>query len=149
MTVSKTVDEMADNLIEGEKAKQEENPTLTVERNETTTLGADYDMIEVLDFNIKNNIENAMKIVPMLTKKEAQRVLLRVLQSGMIKEDNMVKLKTNISRNAFELCNQIEGDKRGLVLKVQEQSLLGLPDLVKQLEEQEAIKAKEQGESNE
>ena len=154
MTVSKTIDEMADNLIKGEKEKQEENPTLTVERGETTDLGADYDMVEVLHFNLTNNIENARRIIPMLSKKQAHRVLLKVMEAGIIEEKDQIKIRDNLTVNAFELCNQIEGDKRGLVLKVQEQSLLGLPDLVKQMKEQEESNNKDataegEGESNE
>lgn len=123
LTLSGTIEEMTDSLIAGETEKQEEEATLTVEQGETQDIAADYDMIEVLDFNIQENIKSAKKIIPMLGKKGLVRVLTRLMESGMIDGDNTtIKFQGNLEHNAYEICNQVELDKRGLVLKVQEES---------------------------
>jgi hypothetical protein len=152
MTISKSVEEMAEQLIEGETEKlEEEKATLTVESNETTQLKADYDMVEVLHYNLTQNIEHSKKIIPMLSKKEAHKVLTKLMESGIVdQKDSKYKLKSNLAVNAFEICNQVEMDKRGLVLKVQEQAMLGLPDLMEKMEqEKENDNNEETGESNE
>lgn len=122
---SETIEELTKELLETETEKlEEEKATLTVEKGETQEIKADYDMIEVLDHNIRSNIESAVRAIPLIkSKKGLQRVLTRVLESGIIdQEDSKVKLRDTFEASIFEICNQVEMDKRALVLKVQEES---------------------------
>lgn len=123
-TTTEQIEEFTEQLIGMETEKlEEEQATLTVEKGESQDIGADYDMIEVLDHNIKENVKIANKAIAMLSKKEAQRVLMKVLETGTLEADQEgIKLPSNLSKNIFELCNQIEMDKRGFVLKIQEES---------------------------
>jgi hypothetical protein len=132
--LSETIEEMSEALIAGETEKQEEQATLTVEQGESQDITADYDMIEVLDFNIQENIKSARKIIPMLGKKGLIRVLTRIMESGMIDgDDTNIKFQGSLEHNAYEICNQVELDKRGLVLKVQEESFY---DMIRKHNEQ-------------
>jgi len=123
-TTTEQIEEFTEQLIDTETKKlEEEQATLSVEKGESQEIAADYDMIEVLDHNIKENVKIANKAIAMLSKKEAQKVLMKVLETGTLEEgDKALKLPSNLANNIFELCNQIEMDKRGFVLKIQEES---------------------------
>ena len=142
--LSETIEEMSEALIAGETEKQEEEATLTVEKGESQDITADYDMIEVLDFNIQENIKSARKIIPMLGKKGLIRVLTRIMESGMIDGDETtIRFQGSLEHNAYEICNQVELDKRGLVLKVQEESFY---DMVRKHNEQVPTSESTEGE---
>ena len=123
-TTTEQIEEFTEQLIDTETKKlEEEQATLSVEKGESQEIASDYDMIEVLDHNIKENVKIANKAIAMLSKKEAQKVLMKVLETGTLEEGQQgIKLPSNLSKNIFELCNQIEMDKRGFVLKIQEES---------------------------
>ena len=142
--LSERIEDFSDDLIKDVESK----PTLTVERGESTDLGEDYDLIEVLQHNITENIESARRAIPMLTKKEAHRVLFRLLEAGMVDQaDSKTRLRTNIEVNLFEISNQIEMDKRSLVMKIQERAYMSIPGVLELLEQN--LDKLNEGESNE
>lgn len=142
--LSERIEDFSDDLIKDVESK----PTLTVERGESTDLGEDYDLLEVLQHNITENIESARRAIPMLTKKEAHRVLFRLLEAGMVDQaDSKTRLRTNIEVNLFEISNQIEMDKRSLVMKIQERAYMSIPGVLELLEQN--LDKLNEGESNE
>lgn len=131
--ISKKIEELTDELLED--AISEGRATLTVEKGESSEITEDYDMLEVFLHNISENIDAAKKAIPMLSKKEAYRVLFRVLESGVIDiKNSKLRLRTNLEVNIAELCSNIEMDKRALVLKMQEKSYLAIPGVLELLE---------------
>lgn len=147
-TGTELLGEIKEVVDEAEKAG-----TLKVEQGSSQEIDFSYDMAEVLHNNILEHLEQAKRIAPMLqSTKSTRRVLMKLLYQGMRddKEADMeakIRLQGDLEKNFYELCKNIESDKRGLALQAYSAALANLPnEIEKQAKELEEQKNNSQGE---